>query len=75
MQDLLDELKRYIVVRANAEQISDLCDIIISESTSLRLVRGAQAIKRRLLLPNFDYNLAEREVNAMISSLQRIRVF
>jgi hypothetical protein len=69
MQDLLKELKRYIKVGANTTQISDLCDIIISETNNLRLIRGAQAIKRRTL-NNFNYDLAEREVNAMINSIK-----
>ncbi|MBW3019653.1 hypothetical protein KY329_05745 [Candidatus Woesearchaeota archaeon] len=74
---LLDELKRYIENRAAADQIADLCTIVSTEAQelgNLRVIRGAQSIKKRTILPDFDYDLAEREVNAMINSL-KIRVF
>lgn len=69
LQYLLAELKFFVANRAGINHISDMCNIVIEEARAnrnLRIVRGAEAILRRTTSKNFDYDIALREVNAML---------
>ena len=74
---LLVELQAFIDKRASAEQLCDLCEIIVEEAKSkgnLRVLRGTSAILRRLngdYAAGFNYPTASREVRCMIGALKK----
>ena len=70
--DLLLELKHYIKKRANTEQIRDLCEIILSEAKkeNLRIARGAKFLLTKTEKGILNYDVAEREINNMISVIE-----